>query len=99
MTKQTIDKGPLQEIRDHYAPRAMLEKEVMKLQNNIRKLTEEQRHLNTMRGDMHHKFEMLDDTYIKWAEFSEQIKVFATKTTMEVVQKRLDQTAKQEGVI
>lgn len=47
-----------------------------------------------MRGDMHHKFEMLDDTYIKWAEFSEQIKVFATKTTMEVVQKRLDQTAK-----
>mmetsp|Transcript_11642 Transcript_11642/g.14726 ORF Transcript_11642/g.14726 Transcript_11642/m.14726 type:complete len:102 (+) Transcript_11642:386-691(+) len=38
-----VDKGPIAEIREQYAPRAYVEKEVMKVQNSQRRLADEQK--------------------------------------------------------
>lgn len=38
-----VDKGPVQQIRDQYALRGAVEKEVMKLENRQNKILEEQK--------------------------------------------------------
>jgi len=39
--RESIEKGPIADIREQYTPRAFLEKEILKVQNAQRKLAEE----------------------------------------------------------
>ena len=41
--QEDIDKGPIQQIRDQYALRAAVEKEIMKVQNINKRLVEDQK--------------------------------------------------------
>lgn len=44
--KEVVDKGPIADIREQYAPRAAVEKDIMKVQNAQQKLAQEQKSLN-----------------------------------------------------
>ena len=49
IVKEAVDKGPITEIREQYAPRAQVEKDIMKVQNQQRKLQDELKHVQQMR--------------------------------------------------
>ena len=47
--KEAVDKGPIAEIREQYAIKAQVEKDIMKQQNSLRKLQEELKEQGKMR--------------------------------------------------
>lgn len=74
-----LEKGPIQEIREQYAPRAYVEKEIMKMQNTQRKIMDEQKHLAQMKMQFEDRLELFKEMFTPFETFEKEIKQFATK--------------------
>ena len=62
---EDVEKGPIQQIRESFALKAVVEKEDIKLQNQIRKLGDEQKNLYGMRQAIFERFDDLEKVYVK----------------------------------
>lgn len=77
--KGELEKGPIQDMREQYAPRAYVDKEIMKIQNTQRKLADEQKHLAQMKQYFQDQMDLFKEMYTPFDTFEKEIKHFATK--------------------
>lgn len=97
--KEAVDKGPLAELRDLYAPRAQVEKDIMKVQNSLRKLQDEQQHLGQMRAQLNERIDLLQDVYLPVKHWESEMKQYALTKQVDEVKKKIEQCARQTKTV
>ena len=86
-------------MREQYAPRAYVDKEIMKIQNTQRKIMDEQKHLAQMKQQFEDRLELFKEMYTPFETFEKEIKQFATKTALSEVSKKVGLCAKTDKTV
>ena len=94
-----VDKGPIATVREQFALRSAVEKDVMKLQNFQKKLAEEQKTLFTSRTATNDRIDKLDKIYVIDTHFKKIVATLATRKDMDSLSKRVDKCAIQEKML
>ena len=97
--KGELEKSSIQEMREQYAPRAYVDKEIMKIQNTQRKIMDEQKHLAQMKQQFEDRLELFKEMYTPFETFEKEIKQFATKTALSEVSKKVGLCAKTDKTV
>lgn len=73
--------------------KAAVERDVVKLQNSLKKVSDELK-ISVRRGDqLDRKIDSLKDVYLPITDFSEQIKVYAPLVKLDAMRKMVDKCA------
>ena len=88
-----IENGSIADIRVQYTPRAMFEKDVMKIQNKVRCMEAEQLSLNQMRRELNERLELMETTHVTFETFTKKAEKLAPLKGFEELVKRVSRCA------
>ena len=93
--QEDVDKGPITQIREQYAVKAAVERDVVKMQNSIKKLSDEQKTLFRRGDQLDRRIDSLKDVFLRTETFMETIKIYAPLAKLDSLRKTVDRCALQ----